>query len=140
MDKLLRTRLTTVLVLGVVFAAGLLAGFAADRSLGAAAAPDTEVRREEERGERRVPMYEQVGPSEAQKILIDSIVSESRTAMKALHSEFRAAYDTRYRALVEETRNAIKAVLTPEQAHAYDSLAAERDRRREERGGRDDRD
>jgi hypothetical protein len=147
MDKLLRIRLTTVAVLAAVFAAGLLLGLAVDRSL--VATPTDEVVRTEGEGqptERRHAVYEQVGPSEAQKIVIDSVVNESRTAMRALHAEFRAAYDARYKALVQETRAAIKGVLTPEQVHAYDSLiaerdslAAERDRQRAGRSPRDER-
>ena len=150
MDKLLRTRLVTVLVLAAVFAAGLLVGFATDRSLVTTPVVD-EARTEDEEQptQRRTAMYEQVGPSEAQKIVIDSIVDEYRTAMRALHAEFRAAYDPRYEALLRETRAAIKGVFTPEQAHAYDSLIAERDsaaaardRQREQRspGGQDGRD
>lgn len=147
MDKLLRIRLTTVVVLAAVFAAGLLLGLAVDRSL--VATPADEVGRtegEEHPNERRHAVYEQVGPSEAQKIVIDSIVDEYRTAMRALHAEFRAAYDPRYEALVQESRAAIKGVLTPEQVHAYDSLiaerdslAAERDRPRAGRSPRDER-
>ena len=60
-------------------------------------------------------------------------------------AEFQAAYDPRYRALLQETRAAIKGVFTPEQAHAYDSLIAERDslaaareRHRDEQGSRDE--
>lgn len=145
MDKLLRTRLTTVVVLATVFGAGLLIGLAADRSLGASPAPAetaTAAEGDEEGGteRRRVPMYEQVGPSADQKMVIDSIVQEYRAAMKGLHAEFSAAYATRYQALLEETRGAIKGVLTPEQAHAYDSLIAERDRRRAERDEREDQD
>lgn len=139
MDRLLRTRLTTALVLAAVFASGLMLGLAVDRSLVATPAETARPERETPSGSRR-PMYEQVGPSDAQKIVIDSIVREYRTAMKALHAEFRAAYDPRYGALVDETRSAIKGVLTPEQAHAYDSLVAERDRQRAERDSREDRD
>lgn len=132
MDRLLRTRLTTALVLAAVFAAGLMLGLAVDRSLVATPAEPGRPEPEAPSGNRR-PMYEQVGPNDAQKIVIDSIVQEYRTAMKALHAEFRAAYDPRYRALVDETRGAIKSVLTPEQGLAYDSLVAERDRQRAER-------
>lgn len=142
MDKLLRTRLATAVVLTVVFGTGVLLGLAADRSL--AATPAGEVSRpdttEEATPRRRVPMYERVGPDAEQKMVIDSIVSEYRVAMKALHAEFRAAYNPRYQKLVEETRSAIKGVLTPEQAQAYDSLIAESDRRRAERDAREDRD
>ena len=147
MDKLLRTRLTTVVVLAVVFGAGLLLGLAADRSLVATHAGDGA--RTDDGGQttgRGKALYEQVGPSETQKVVIDSIVHEYRTAMRALHAEFRAAYDPRYEALLVETRSAIKGVLTPEQVHAYDSLiaerdslAADRDRQRAERSPREER-
>ena len=84
-------------------------------------------------------MYEQVGPNEAQMTSIDSIVRDHREAMKSLHREFRRAYDPRYRGIVEGTREAIKGVLTDEQAMAYDSLTAEHDRRKaEERERRDE--
>lgn len=140
MDRLLRTRLATVLVLTAVFAAGVLLGLAADRTLGAAPSPETAEGGEERREGRRPPLYEQVGPTAEQRVAIDSIVAEMSDAMKALHAEFRAAYDTRYAALIRETRAAIKGVLTPEQAQAYDSIVAERDRQRAERERRDDRD
>lgn len=139
MNKVLRTRLTTVVVLTVVFGAGVLLGMAADRSIAATPAAEA-ARREPSEGEsRRKPLWEQVGATDAQKIVIDSIVAEYRTAMKALHAEFNAAYDPRYRALLQETRAAIKGVLTPEQARAYDSLVAERDRQRAERDSGGDR-
>ena len=140
MDKLLRTRLATVVVLLAVFGSGLLVGLAADRSLVATPAAEAAVAAEPEApAERRVPMYERVGPDAAQKMVIDSIVSEYRVSMKSLHAEFRAAYNPRYQALVDETRAAIKGVLTPEQAIAYDSLIAERERKRAERDSTDDR-
>lgn len=146
MDKLLRTRLTTVVVLAVVFGSGLLLGLALDRSVAThrerVPRPDQETS-----SERRVPAYMLVDPTEAQKTAIDSIVQENRAAMRALHKEFSAAYDPRYEALVQESRAAIKGVLTPEQAHAYDSLVAvrdsmnaQRDRQRAGRGPREDRD
>ena len=135
MEKNARTRLTTALVLAVVFASGALLGLAVDRSLEAEPA---EVADEGER-RRRVPIYEQVEPSESQSISIDSIVEEHRNRMSSLHAEFRSAYNPRYQALLEETREAIKGVFTPEQAMAYDSLLAEWDRRRAERGSRENR-
>jgi len=147
MDRLLRARLTTVVVLAVVFGSGLLLGLALDRSVVATpereAAPTSRTRT----AERRQPLYMQVGPDEAQKAAIDSIVQEYRKAMGALHEEFAAAYDPRYEALLQETRAAIKGVLTPEQARAYDSLvavwdslSAQRERQRAERGSREERD
>jgi Spy/CpxP family protein refolding chaperone len=142
MERVLRTRLVTSAVLAVVFAAGALLGLAFDRSL---ATPPTEGVAESDRSEgsdddgRRRPLYEQVGTSPEQKVLIDSIVGDYRSAMKALHAEFRAEYNPRYEALVAETRIAIKKVLTPEQAEKYDSVVADFERRRSERSSRDSR-
>lgn len=141
MEKTSRTRLVTGLVLLLVFGAGVLLGVAVDRSL---AAPVEEVERtggraDDDERRRRGPMYEQVDPSEEQKILIDSIVRDHREAMKALHAEFRAAYNPRYDALITQTREAIKSALTPEQAQAYDSLVADFERRRSERSPDGDR-
>jgi Spy/CpxP family protein refolding chaperone len=138
MEKDARTRLVSALVLAVVFATGAVLGLAVDRSLQAGPVQGGGDETVGER-ERRRPMYEQVGPSERQMVAIDSIVDEHRNKMKALHAEFRSAYNPRYQALVEETRQAIKGVLTPDQAVAYDSLLAERDRRRAERGSRENR-
>jgi len=138
MEKMLRTRLVTVLVLAVVFSAGLVVGFAADRALAAEPAEAEVPTDSTVAPARRVPMYEQVGPNEAQKVLIDSIVGEYRSSMKLLHAEFRAAYNPRYQALVDSTRVSIKAVLTPEQASAYDSLVAAYERERAERRPRED--
>lgn len=139
MERILRTRLTTALVLAAVFVSGLLLGLAMDKSLDATPAEGSSGV-EQERAARRTPMYEKVDPSEAQKILIDSIVRDYRGAMKTLHNEFRSAYDPRYKAIVEQARTSIKGVLTPEQAQAYDSLLAESDRRHAERRSRQNRD
>jgi hypothetical protein len=138
MEKNARTRLTTALVLAVVFASGALLGLAVDRSLDAEPAEGTQAAEDGER-RRRVPIYEQVDPSESQSISIDSIVQDHRARMNSLHAEFRSAYNPRYQALLEETREAIKGVFTPGQAMAYDSLLAEWDRRRAERGSRENR-
>lgn len=139
-----RTRLMTALVVAVVFGAGVLVGAAAEGTI-ASAAPteavtndDGDTPREERR--RRTPMYEQVGPSAEQSARIDSIMVEHRARMDALHTEFRSAYDPRYRALVVEAREAIKGVFGDEQADAYQRLLDEWDARRAERDRKDDRD
>ena len=104
-----------------------------DRSVAATPVAGAEPADSNATSTQRIPMYEQVGPDEAQKILIDSIVGEYTSSMKALHAEFRAAYNPRYQALVEDTRTAIKGVLTPEQAQAYDSILVDYEKRRAER-------
>jgi hypothetical protein len=128
----------TVLVLAVVFSAGILVGVAADRSVAATTAEAVTPADSNVAPPRRIPMYEQVGLDEAQKIVIDSIVAVYRADMKALHAEFRAAYNPRYQALIDGVRASIKGVLTPEQAAEYDSLVAEYERKRAERASRDD--
>jgi len=152
MEKLARTRLVTVGVLVVVFGSGFVLGMAMDRSLTAQPVAAAEVagdaaaedgsreeapRGRDERRGRRLPMWEQVDPTADQRIRIDSIIEWQRESMESLHREFNAAYDPRYRALIVETREAIKRALTPEQAQAYDSLVAEFDRRRAERDRND---
>jgi len=128
-----KTRLVTAGVLLTVFGAGVLLGLAADSTLTAtpaSAVPALSVETEEGDAERRLPMYEQIGPDADQSVVIDSIVREHRARMDALNREFQEQYDPQYRAIVEETRAAIKQVFTPEQAAEYQALVEERDRRR----------
>ena len=141
MEQGARTRLLTAVVLTVVFGSGVLLGLAAQANL--AATPAAEVlamSAGDPENTRRIPMYEQVGPTETQMGQIESIVAEHRAQMDALHEEFRKAYDPRYDALIAETREAIKDVLTPEQAAAYQELVDARDQRRAERSDGNDRD
>jgi hypothetical protein len=140
MEKGARTRLTTALVLVVVFASGMTLGLAMDRSGVALTADASEPQAEEGQRERRTPMWEQVGPDEAQKMQIDSVVKAYRETMRALQSDMRDAYNTEYQSLIEQTRTDIKGVLTPDQAVAYDSLVAAYEKRRAERGSRENRD
>ena len=138
-----RTRLMTATVHVVVFGAGIMLGVAADGTL-SATTPDEVVavdeQPEEEAPRRRTPMYEQVGPDDEQGALIEAIVLEHRAHMDALHDEFRSAYNPRYQALIEDTREAILGVLTPDQAAQYQELLDGWDRRRTERNEKKDRD
>ena len=137
-----RTRLATAVVLAVVFAAGVLVGYAADSNLGAEAAEVvSEVENDGSRAERRRFTYEQVSPTAEQQILIDSIVREHRSRTNALDKENRVALRRGFREILLETREAIKGVFTPEQAAEYQTLLDERDARAgAEREDRDDRD
>lgn len=132
-----RTRLTTAIILLVVFGSGVMLGLAADSNLSAEAPSsaarvepgnDTESAPEESaetpQPERRY-IYQQVGPNEVQLSRIDSIVAELRARRDALDEE----YQTSRRELVLETRDAIKAVLSPEQAAEYQRLLDEWDAR-----------
>jgi Spy/CpxP family protein refolding chaperone len=136
MSRQTKTRILSAGVLLAVFGAGVLLGFAADTTFtpppasasvmgpgDADAAADTDE-------PRRTPMYEQVGPDSAQSVEIAALVEAHRARMDALNREFQENYDPRYRAIVEETREAIKQVFTPEQAARYQEIVEERDRRR----------
>lgn len=127
-----RTRLVTALVLAAVFGAGVLLGLAADSNLGAQPA-DTVAVPVEEAGDddqpRRSYTFEEVEPNESQLALIDSIVAEHRARTNALDERLKAEYRSGFRSIVLESREAIKAVLTPEQAAEYQKLLDERDAR-----------
>ncbi len=138
-----RTRLLTALVLAVVFGAGVLLGLAADSSLRAetaeVVAAETSGEAEPER-RRRALTYPEVDPTPEQQTRIDAIVSEHRERTNALDKENRVALRGGFRAILLETREAIKGVFTPEQAAEYQRLLDERDARAAaEREDRDDR-
>lgn len=146
----LRTRVLSLSLLALVFVSGAVVGGAVDRRMtdrSAAAGDGGEGAMQSAQADsasRRMPMYEQVGLREGQRVQIDSIVAHHRSSMKDLDKEFRddyqamrelqrqyrEAYNPRYWAIVDSTRNAIKSVLDPEQAARYDSLLAENDRHR----------
>ncbi len=150
MERSMRARIVSVGILVLVLVAGFLMGVAWARSGAggsgepAAAAARGGTRSGQERtegrrgGSRRSLLVEQVGLSEEQKQTVDSIVDFYRSRMRALHEEFNSEYTPRYRRIVEEARESIRKILTPEQRVQYDSILAERDRRRESRrsGGR----
>ena len=144
MEHRSRTRLVTAVMLAVVFASGVLLGLAADSNLGAEppqiASANADGEERDGKRRRRTAMHEQVGPSEDQKVVIDSILKDHRARMDALHGEFRSAYDPRYQALIQDTRGAIKEVFSEEQAAEYQALLDDFDRRKVERNEKDDRD
>ena len=76
-------------------------------------------------------------PDDEQSAQIATIVQGYRADMDALHEEFRRAYDPRYDAILFDAREAIKAVLTPEQAAEYQTLVDEREARKAEKEERD---
>ena len=131
MEHTSKTRLLSATVVGVVFAAGVLIGFAADSTLDAETGDATQQATQEERGERerRTPTYAQLDPTPAQQALIDSIVAVHRERTNALDKATRRAYREGFRAILLETREAIKGVFSPEQAAEYQRLLDERDAR-----------
>ncbi|MDH3270452.1 MAG: hypothetical protein OEN56_03925 [Gemmatimonadota bacterium] len=142
-----RTRLLTAGLLFSVFGAGVLLGLAADSELGASTAEEvaensdtTDPDEETPRAERR-RLYHEVGPNESQLARIDSIVREHRARTNALDEELSAEYRTGARAILLDTREAIKSVLTAQQAAEYQRLLDEFDAERAtERENGDERD
>jgi len=130
-----RATFTSAVVLAAVFFAGALVGRAWDRDAEAAdvAVRDSVSGETTDREQRRTPMYEQVGLSDAQRVVIDSIVVHYRSDVRELQRSSREAYEREYMVRVEAVREAIKEVMTPAQRAAYDSLLTASDRRREER-------
>mgnify|MGYP006969356579 FL=1 len=147
-----RTRLTTAIILLVVFGSGVMLGLAADSSLRAEAppevaevpTPDSSEAAEESRPTQRRYIYQQVDPNETQLARIDSIITAMRADRQALDEEleeFRVRWDAERRELTLAPRQAIKGVLSPEQAAEYQRLLDEWDARREaERENEDDQD
>ena len=139
-----RTKLVTAVILAVVLGTGVMLGLVSDGSLVAPPAEEATMN-DADRGRvserrRRTPMYEQVGPTEAQGVLIDSILEDQRQHMRSLHDEFRASYDPRYQAVIQQTREAILEVFTLEQASEYRVLLQEFDESRTQRGNKGNRD
>ena len=139
-----RTKLVTAVILAVVLGTGVMLGLVSDGSLVAPAVEEATMN-DADRGRvserrRRTPMYEQVGPTEVQGVLIDSILEDQRQHMRSLHDEFRASYDPRYQAVIQQTREAILEVFTSEQASEYRVLLQEFDESRTQRGNKGNRD
>jgi Spy/CpxP family protein refolding chaperone len=83
-------------------------------------------------------MYTQVDPTAEQQAMIDDIVRRYRKRTNHLDEERRAAFQRGLRELTVETREEIKAVLSPRQAQEYQRLLDEWDARQAaEREGRD---
>ena len=152
-----RVKLATVGILALVLAAGFLLGAAWDRRLDAETVPAAAEAAPRPAGERRegerVPIYTRVSPplTAEQRVQAEEIVAHRRDAVRALMGEaqidslydamkgaeqaFKAAYNPRFRALIDTSRASIRQIMTPEQAAQYDSLLAENDRRRRQEGG-----
>ena len=159
MEHRSRTKLLTAAILAVVLGAGVMLGLVSVCETGdgstqcvininndLAAMPveeatvsDADRGRMSER-RRRTPMYEQVAPTEAQLLLIDSVLEDQGQHMRSLHEEFRTTYVPQYQALIQQTREAILEIFTEEQASEYRMLLQEFDESRIQGDKRDNRD
>ncbi len=152
MSQATRTRLVTAFVLVAVFSTGVLVGFAADSSLDAEtpavtastadavaeASDGVEGAEAEEEEPARRYTFMQVDPNEEQLARIYEIVDEHRARTNALDEEIRAGFRADFRAILIDTREAIKGVLDADQATEYQRLLDEGDARsRAERDNED---
>ena len=129
-----RTRLTGMALLIVTFAAGLLAGTAADRVL-SAREPDARAAADCPRDERGPhSIIDELGLTPAQRARVDSIMTRRRQHTDALWQQD----GQRIRAAVDSTRAEIRTVLTPQQAEEYDRLRAQHERERKAKRARQD--
>jgi Spy/CpxP family protein refolding chaperone len=123
-----RTKLAIWLALVGVFALGCvtgvsLAGVYRSRA-GVEAAP--EARPKEDLFEQ---LRRELKLNDEQAAQVRSVIEETREKYRALRSECRPRYDAARAA----GRERIRAVLTPEQRRAFDSIAAARDAERDRR-------
>ncbi len=126
-----RTRLSTAMVLVLVFGAGTAVGFALDRGTAPASpavASEREAPDSDEEEPRRRWIIESVDLRPDQRVQVDSILEFYRQRMEELQEEFHEAYRPRSREVVVSTRDALKALLDDRQRVVYDSLLAERNR------------
>ena len=140
-DQGVKAKGLAILTLALVFGSGMGIGLAWDRDL-ISGPPEAGEAEQEERAdadrprERRAMIVEQVGLTVEQKTSIDETVVEQGQRMKVIQEEFKTIerqFNERYRALLHDTREAIKLHLTDEQSDKYDGLLAEHDQRRRKR-------
>ena len=121
-----RARALGLALLATIFAAGALAGAAfqrvSHRPTADAAAADSACE-----PRRKGLIVYQVNPSPEQRARIDAIMERRREEMDA----FWEGEGRKLRAIVDTTRNEIRAVLTPAQRVEYDRLVAEARARKE---------
>ena len=122
-------RVWAAAVLTVVFGAGTALGFAIDRDRARAAIEPSETSQSVTR-ERAEPandwIIDHLDLTADQRRRVDSVVEHYRAHMSELQREYRP----QYRAIVDSTHRALRALLSQEQRGGYESLEAAAERRR----------
>jgi Spy/CpxP family protein refolding chaperone len=120
----MRVRLAAGAVVGAVFLAGLVLGFALDRGV-AQPATDGVARMGERRGDFAPPpsgwIIDRLDMTDAQRAAVDSVVQHYAVYMGDLQREYRPRFQT----VMDSANRALREVLTPEQLAQYDSIQAE---------------
>lgn len=124
-------RMLSVVLLTLVLGAGFLMGLAWGGSEAAAGVVEPVAPAPEP--ERRGRMIDQVGLDAEQRIEVDRIVEHYRVRMRELEKEFQDAYRPRRGEIIQQTRDSLKTMLSPDQVILYDSLLEARDRERRDR-------
>ncbi len=130
MERNSRTRLTTAIIIALVFGSGALVGMAWDRAVDPTATVEAAQPAAVEEGpdsteaapERRRRMIDRIDLDDTQRAAIDAIIEGHRGRMDALNGEFRQEYYPRYYAIIDGTRELLMSELTDEQAAAYKDL------------------
>lgn len=130
-----RPRLLGSVLLVLTFLVGALAGAAFQHAVGARELDDRFVATKERDGRASDgDIFDRIGVSPEQRAEIDRILERRREDLDA----FWAEAGPQLRAITEETRAEVKALLTPEQRETMNQLRAERKamKQRHEKGGR----
>ena len=121
-------RSTVILWLLVVFASGTTVGVATYRYFTRdMQAPESRPSRDQVRQEYLGKLRDRVGVSEDQIARIVALLDEGRAASDAR----RHSYDADMKAIQDDTREKIRALLSPEQLSRYETWREERKRERE---------
>ncbi len=123
----LGNRFTAVLLVGVIFAAGIAVGVVVDRKWLAPAAPASSLRPPGFPSPERAMAHfrRRLDLSAEQATAIEAILGEISAEAGAIH----ARVEPELRAIMARTNDEIRALLTPEQAEEFTRMHAEIERR-----------
>lgn len=134
-----RARLLGALLLAVVFVGGAFGGAAIDRLVvGGASEKSARAERncDGDRDGHRGSLIDQIDLTPEQRERVDQVLERRRVQLDS----FWVAARPQLRAIVDGTRDEIRAIMTPEQRAEYDRLRAERNAREKEREQQEKRD
>lgn len=131
---MMKSRGRVAVLLGLMFAAGLAVGLAAER-YALHAALETERRDDHAGGRTTIERFaDQLGVTNEQRAEIDPILEDTREQMAEIYAKFRPEWE----AVVDSARARIESVLTLEQVEEYRALLQEQEREeRQRRAGKE---
>lgn len=126
-----KSKLSAFLTLLLVFASGAVLGAVAHRLyvVDAVVSPATKRPSPEEFRKRQVnEMRDRVKLDDAQVASLNQILDQTKAAFDQTHKQYNAAN----RAIWDEQRNRVRAILRPEQVPLFDQVMAEHDAARKQ--------